>query len=219
MDELKELLKAHYRILPDNLRVYVSGMEWVKTVELIGQKHNVFPEKLEGVKNETLFVLLGFAAPATFADAVEKEVRLPHDLAVKVASDIALTIFAPRLKEIAELEKIQAELDRNAGPIGGSPSSALPSQQKEAPIKILPAHTETSPVRKTAPPPPNLPELRTMASDIKNQSIKDKNAENYLKDKLSKMVKSGEEQEVVTEKPKFTDRGYVGKDPYREAAR
>ncbi len=126
--------------LPPDVRSAIESAEWEDKLCILGQKHALHIDQMGGLEDETLLVMLGFAAPEEFAANIAEQLHVPAEKAQVLALEVNTEVFLPIRESMKRFMEARANTP--------------------APAPQAPAGTPATPPAPTPPPPP-APALQT----------------------------------------------------------
>lgn len=111
-NEIKEL----FGILPDILQKHIANSPWLQNIESIGNKYTLNEMQTEGLRQETLFVLMGMQPLSNFRANLVQELDLTYDQALKISFDANAQIFGPVMNELRQVQEGKIETTTSTPP-------------------------------------------------------------------------------------------------------
>jgi len=143
--DLQAKLSARFAQLPKVVQDAILSADIETHMRSLAGQHQLHFDQWTALENEVMFALLGFEPVVNLADNIEKEVGVPHDVAVALADDVSRIVFEP----------IRAQMEQAI--------AAQPTLNATAP-------RSSSAVAPGTPPPPP-PEIKTVRAPISEEYV------------------------------------------------
>jgi hypothetical protein len=109
MNDLSKEIGELLRILPNTLRKYIVESSWLQNIEDIASKYTLNETQTEGLRQETLFILMGMQSLNNFRANLVQELDVTYDQALKIAFDANAQIFGPVMNELRQVQEGKIE--------------------------------------------------------------------------------------------------------------
>lgn len=174
MDETKQLIKAQFVGLPQNIRVAITSGAWRKPLEPLFASSTFTPPEQTTIENEILYALLGLEHPEALTENIASHVQKSPGEIEELLGNTYLEIFTPEIVEslkrfqeredggdsashkdpYREILEVQQTLPANYKNFSGTPYQPR-QQETRAPLSPLPSYQKAAadPQRPTPPPP------------------------------------------------------------------
>src|SRR3989344_622239 len=93
MDETETIIKEQIKILPEELKQFISQDKWSSDLSEISRKNNLSEEQRVSLTNEVVFVLLGMEYWGDFAKNISKELNIPEIVSRDITQEAEEKIF------------------------------------------------------------------------------------------------------------------------------
>ena len=103
--DIQSMIRERFSDLPPKLQEAITSTDVTSKLRELTQKHRLHIDQGQKLENETYMVLLGIEDAEKYEGNLQRELKIPHKEAKKVAQDVAKEIFLSireALKETAE---------------------------------------------------------------------------------------------------------------------
>lgn len=147
-NEIREL----FGILPITLQKYIVDSPWLQNIEGIASKYALNEIQTEGLRQETLFVLMGMQPQNNFRANLVQELDVSYDQALKISFDANAQIFGPVMNELKQVQEGKIETptitptrtEQETEPVRPEPVNPfIPNPSKSGAVR---SNIETEPV-------------------------------------------------------------------------
>lgn len=133
-DETEKIIEEYISKAPEVIRNFIASGEWKIGVDLIAKRFSLEETKINDLKNEIIFVLIGMEPKSDFTENIKRELEIDSNIAGWIAEDVDKNIFANVSDEInsmwqtGEQEKVEENSPQNN--IGNSFEQIILNQAK-----------------------------------------------------------------------------------------
>ena len=154
MDEPTDItakVAARLKELPKVVRDAILSADVEAHMRELADHHKLHFDQWTSLENEVMFTLLGFEPVQELPANIEREVGVPHDIAVALAEDISRIVFVPIRAALEQGLEAQGEAPAPASPTAPGTPPPPPPQEKaiRAPISETYSAGEASHERRT----------------------------------------------------------------------
>lgn len=143
--ELDKELAARLRDLPKVVQDAIESADIEKRLRELATTHQLHIDQWQLLENEVMLTLLGFAEPERLQENIEKEAKVPADVAAVLAADISRVVFEPIRQELERELEHPAAKEREASDVEAARTQVLAGGEKT---------TSGTPQTEPLPPPP-----------------------------------------------------------------
>lgn len=104
-------IQAQFAILPKRVQDVFSSAQWEAAAATVAKKYNLSEDQAESLEQETFFAILGMEPLSSYRKNLVEQGEIPHDLALKISSDMDERVFRAIAQDLQETQKIIAEKD------------------------------------------------------------------------------------------------------------
>ena len=169
--DIQSMIRERFSDLPPKLQEAITSTDVTSKLRELTQKHRLHIDQGQKLENETYMVLLGIEDAEKYEGNLQRELKIPHEEAKKVAQDVAKEIFlsirealkktaVPSQEPVQKTETYEQHVAKEADSVTPAIPPPPPSveekidklphteeeQKKEAPAKETPRYT-TDPYR------------------------------------------------------------------------
>ncbi|MCR4325719.1 MAG: hypothetical protein NUV59_02835 [Patescibacteria group bacterium] len=137
---LNEELAARFKELPEVVQNAIMSADVQKHLRLLADTHKLHLDQWEKLENEVMLALLGFQPVEDLQKNIEREVKIPADVAAPLAGNISKVVFGPIR---GEMERAIREQERGVDE----------GEQKQAKESGTEPKTPIAPVTPPSAPP------------------------------------------------------------------
>lgn len=113
MDEqTNKIIQERYNLLPQKIQEFILKEQVVSSIQIIGEKYRLPPDKVTVLENEIIMTLLALEPIAGFDERIMAELLIPGSLATSIERDVKKLIFLEVEQELLVLEKEYAENEK-----------------------------------------------------------------------------------------------------------
>ena len=123
-----EEVEKNLQNLPEELKEAIFSMETADIIWRTCEKQKIMDGRMTKIAEYTGYVLMGFILPEEFQKTLEKEVRIPKNVAKEITHEINRFVFFPLKSSLAKLHEIGVTHTDETG--------ILPSEKKIKSPKI-----------------------------------------------------------------------------------
>lgn len=145
-EELNEKLRERFKELPKVLQDAITSADVEKQLRELATKHKLHLDQWQLLENEVILTLIGFQPAEELADNLKKDLEMPEEMALALATDISAIVFEPVRQELErELEHPAAKEEKMSDvevarmqiladePVAGSQQSIVNTSEESGP--------------------------------------------------------------------------------------
>jgi len=123
---LQEQIKLRFAQLPKVVQDAILSADVEVRMRQLAAQHQLHFDQWTALENEVMFALLGFQPVDSLAANIEKEVGVPHAIALALASDISEIVFKPIRGALQSGLENREQRTENSKTTPGTPSAPPP---------------------------------------------------------------------------------------------
>lgn len=159
-NDISKKVAARFEELPELVQHAIRSADFDQKMQVVVQKHKLHIDQAGALGDETLMVMMGFSAPAEFADNIEHQLHLSKEQSEALAQDVSNSLFVPireAMQEYIENKSLLESLKQDSQPaaVTGAPMpAAAPAPVPQpTPISTAPQMPPAAPTPQMATPP------------------------------------------------------------------
>jgi hypothetical protein len=124
-------IQSRFEELPEDVRQAVQSADMASALQAVGATHGLHVDQLGSLEDEALLVMLGFANPAQFPDAIKNALKIDDAAARDIAREVSERLFVPIRNSMRAY--MDARLKKQSGR-AQSPTDSVPPAVRGIPV-------------------------------------------------------------------------------------
>jgi len=148
---LKEVLKERFKQLAPPVQRAIVSEDVAKNLRQLAETHKLHLDQWEALENEVQMALFGISPIDELQQAIEREVKVPSEIAAALTADVSRIVFEPIRQELERELEHPAAQEKQVSDVEAARSQLLEtSAARNAAASAAPV----APVVPATPPPP-----------------------------------------------------------------